>query len=350
MQMKKNKYVVVLLCLVLLLIAGCGTKQAVNDSEMKTIVDASGKQIEIPKNVNRIADLWHANNQVVLLLGGADKLVATTQNVQKLPWFVQVYPRIVEIAAPVKGVDVQMEEIQKLNPDVVLASNDEQLAAVQKAGLIGVKVEYQDFAGLKNVMQITAKVIGPDAEKRADEYIKYLDGTMDYVKKQTENLSEEQKPSVLHIVGGDDLLKVDGKKTLIDQWITIAGGRNAVVADGFQITTTIEEIVKSNPDYIIIGGTQAQKGKDAIMANPAWSSINAVKNNRVICNPVGTFNWDRYSAEAALQLLWAGKLLHPELFEELDMTQKTQEFYQEFLHYELSAKDAERILAGKMPQ
>ena len=56
------------------------------------------------------------------------------------------------------------------------------------------------------------------------------------------------------------------------------------------------------PEYIIIGGADAQKGVDAIKADAAWADVPAVKNGKIIKNPVGTFNWDRYSAEEALQI------------------------------------------------
>ena len=38
--------------------------------QAKIITDVEGNKIELPDNVQRVADLWHANNQIVLLLGG----------------------------------------------------------------------------------------------------------------------------------------------------------------------------------------------------------------------------------------------------------------------------------------
>ena len=87
------------------LLAGCGTENASqgNTSSTKVVTDIDGTEVTIPKDIKQVADLWHANNQVVLMLGGADTLVSTTKNVQGLPWFVKVYPRIKEIPAPVKA-------------------------------------------------------------------------------------------------------------------------------------------------------------------------------------------------------------------------------------------------------
>ena len=70
---------------------------------------------------------------------------------------------------------------------------------------------------------------------------------------------------------------------------------------------------------------------DKIKGDPAWQSISAVKNNRIYANPTGTFPWDRYSAEEALQILWAAQLFHPEQFKDLNMVEKTQAFYKKIL-------------------
>ena len=121
------------------------------------------------------------------------------------------------------------------------------------------------------------------------------------------------------------------------------------VAAGPQIVVTIEEIIKADPDIIIIGGTQAQKGIDQMMNDLQWASLKAVRNHRVYRNPVGTFNWDRYSAEAALQILWAGQIIQPQLFADINLVKETQKFYNDFLHFDLSGDDAERIIHGESP-
>ena len=325
----------------LLMVAGCGTENASQGKQSATRVvkDIDGTEVTIPKDITKVADLWHANNQVVLMLGGADTLVSTTKNVQGLPWFAKVYPRIKEIPAPVKGTDVQMEEIQKVNPQVVLASNKSQIEMARNAGIPAVRVNFTDYDGL-----------GGKAPEIAKQYIAYLDGKIKFAEDKTKAISDADRPSVLHIVGGDNLLKVDGHKTIIDEWIRYAGGKNAITADGPQITVTIEEIVKANPDIIIIGGTQSRKGIEQLMNDPQWASLKAVQNGRVYSNPVGTFNWDRYSAESALQILWAGQMIQPELFSDVNLVKETQEFYKTFLHYDLSIDDAQRIIAGEGPQ
>ncbi len=66
-------------------------------SSTRTVTDMTGEKVKIPNKVNRVADLWHANNQVVLLLGGQNKLVATTPLVKKQHWFTVVDPKLLKL-------------------------------------------------------------------------------------------------------------------------------------------------------------------------------------------------------------------------------------------------------------
>ena len=51
-----------------------------------------------------------------------------------------------------------------------------------------------------------------------------------------------------------------------------------------------------------------------------------------------------------MQILWAGQMIQPELFSDVNLVKETQEFYKTFLHYDLSIDDAQRIIAGEGPQ
>ena len=319
-----------------------------NGDGTKVIKDIDGKEVTVPTNPERIADLWHANNQVVLLLGGAEKLVSTTSNVKSLAWFKQVYPGIEKVDAPVKGNDVNVEQLLADKPEVLLASSNEQIAKANEVGIPAVHVEFQNFADLKRTVELTAEVIGTDeAIERAEKYLAYLEKNENLIKERLKDVTDF--PKVLHIAGGSDLTKVDGSNSLIGEWMKLAGAKNSL--DGVENlkNVSIEQIIASQPDYIIIGGADAQKGVDAIKADAAWADVPAVKNGKIIKNPVGTFNWDRYSAEEALQILWAAKLFHPEKFSDVDLVKETREFYSTFYGYNLTEDEAQRIINGEAP-
>ena len=317
-----------------------------NGDGTKVIKDIDGTEVTVPTKPERIADLWHANNQVVLLLGGADKLVATTTNVKSLAWFKKIYPGIENIDAPVKGTDVNMEQLSADKPEVLLASNKDQVSKAAETGIPSVHVEFQNFTDLKRTVELTAEVIGtPEAIAKAKQYIAYLEKNEKLVQDRLKDVKD--KPKVLH--GGSDLTKVDGSKSLIGEWMKLTGAENSL--DGVENlkNVSLEQIIASNPDIIIIGGSDAQKGVDAIKSDPAWADVPAVKNNKILKNPVGTFNWDRYSAEEALQILWAAQQFHPEQFQDINLVKETQDFYKTYYGYDLTEEDANRILSGQGP-
>lgn len=129
-------------------------------SSTRTVTDMTGEKVKIPNKVNRVADLWHANNQVVLLLGGQNKLVATTPLVKKQHWFTVVDPKIVKVAAPLAGNQIQVEELVKTKSDVVIASDQAQIKESRQAKLPTINAMYTDFTGLKKSVTLTANVLG----------------------------------------------------------------------------------------------------------------------------------------------------------------------------------------------
>lgn len=326
------------------------TAQPTQAASTKTVTDMSGQKVKVPKKVKKVADLWHASNQVVLLLGGQKKLVATTPMIQKQPWFAAVYPNISKVTAPYNGIDLQVEELVKVKPNVVLASDEATLEKAKSARIPAVDTMYQDFDGLKRSVTLTADVLGGQAPKVAKTYNKELSQNIRYVKKQVKVKKTAKQPKVLHIVSTSDLLKVDGTKSIVDEWIQAAGGQNAIHAKGNMITTTMEEVTKSNPDVIIIGQTTTKAARAALEKDERFAQLKAVKHHKVYGNPTGTFAWDRYSAEEALQVLWVAKLLHPKDMKHVDMNKKTRQFYQKYYDYDLTKAQAKLILAGKNPK
>lgn len=333
--------------------AGCGTDNAAKGTsqEVHTITDIGGTEVQLLKHVERIADLWPANNQVILMLGGADRLVATTQYVQTLPWFSHIYPNIKNIAAPDRfGFDLQLEELQKVSPQVIIVNSKKQAEQVRQGGFTAVHMEFTDYKGLRDVVSMTADILGGQAIDVAKSYNAYLDKNIALAEEKTKTLTDAERPRVMHIATGENLLKVDGTKTIIDEWIHYAGGTNAIEQKGRGLTLTMEEIIKANPDIIIVGDVNSKTAIETIMHDPQWSGIKAVQTGRVYSNPVGTFKWDRYSAESALQILWAGQIIQPQLFGDIDLVKETQDFYKTFMHYDLSTVEAQRIIAGEGPQ
>lgn len=323
-----------------------------NGDGTKVIKDVDGQEVTVPVTPERVANLWHANNQVILTLGGAPKLSATTHYVTTIPWFRQVYPDITKVPAPIAANnDLNMEALLATKPDVVLVSSEKQAEAVRQAGLTAVRVGFSDMNGLMQTVNLTAEVLGTQgAYERAQKYNAYMQKNLKLIEERLKDLPDSERPKVMHIGSGTKVQNVSGSGIVIDEWIKIAGGQNVATGQKGMKDVSMEQITAYAPEVIIIGGDASAKGVQTIQSDAAWKDVPAVKNNKVIRNPYGTFNWDRYSTEEALQVLWAAKTLHPQKFTDVDMVKETQEFYSTFFGYSLSADDAQRILAGEAPE
>ena len=321
-------------------------------AETQTITDLTGAEVEVPVEIEKIADLWHAHNQIVIMLGAGDRLVGTTENFKSRDWANVVYPRLSEVEALVIGSgagEVNFEEALSLEPDVVFASDEEVTDTARQQGLTTVNVMFQDYTGLRDNVTLTAQVLGPEAQEAAETWSSMLDANIALVEEHMTDVAEEDRPRVLHIVNASDLTMVDGTGTIVDEWIKLAGGVNAIETEGNRIELTMEEIIDSDPDVIIIGSATPED-VEALKADETYSGMRAVQDGAVYANPDGVFPWDRYSGEEVLQILWAAKFFNPDLFEDIDMVEETKNFYDTFYGYALTDDEANRILAGEAPQ
>lgn len=333
--------------------AGCGQPAA--SREGRVVVDATGAQVSVPAEVRRIADAWPAHNEVVQMLGGGDKLVATVLKRDAAPWLYVVQPSLQNAPTVFTNSTVNTEQLLQTRPDVLFVDKSSQLAA--KTGEIGiptVQLGFQTYPDLKRMVDTTAEVLGGDAPRQAQAYNAYLDQTLAAVTGRTATLPAGERPSVLHIYSLDPLV-VDGTGSIIDEWITAAGGRNAADVKGNVKPVSTEQVARWNPDVVILADsafvandTGAQT-VEKLRADPFWSRLPAVAQGRTVVNPTGGWHWDRYGVESALQLRWAAKTLHPELFGDVDMVAETRSFYDRFLRYPLSDAQARQMLAAQDP-
>ena len=313
-----------------------------------TVVDDSGKTVTLPATTARVADGWYAHHALMMTLGAGDRIVATVNHPQSQPWMFMVQPSLNQAQA-VNGTAFNVESLLAAKVDLVFTSTgDRQAQAYEQAGIPVVRVGFTDLPGLEHSMSMTATALqSPSAENRAKAYNAYLESSLAQVRGATAALTDAQRPRVLHIQSLNPL-KVDGTGTLIDDWIKIAGGRNAATGlSGNMQLVSPEQVLAWQPDVIILAaatGEIAQAPAHDLLAN-----LDAVKQGHVLRNPAGVFPWDRYGTEIALQIQWAAEQLHPGLFAGLDLNAQTRQFYRQFFDYSLSEAQAALILKGSRP-
>lgn len=345
---------------------GSGSTPAASGTH--AVTDVTGATVKVPDSIGRIADGWPANIEVLQMLGAGSKVVALPKYISSSSptkkWIYQIDPSLLKATETFSGTSFNVESLLSLHPDVLFESNQTTSPAVAaqatKEGIPTVEMGFETFDQLKTMVNTTADTLGTSfARSQAAKYDSYLDQAVSKVTAVTSKIPASQRVSVMH-VDGLGPTSIDGAPSMIDSWITAAGGRDVAQfggtpGNGHGHSVTEEQMIKWNPDVIIVaadagGNTDtAAQSVAAVKALPGFSNLSAVKNNRVVANPDGAFQWDFYGIEEALQVQWAAKLLYPKQFASLNMVDVVKNFYSEFFDYKLTDAGANEILKALPP-
>jgi iron complex transport system substrate-binding protein len=334
-------------------LTACGASSTTTTPSTTTVTDIAGRTVHVPATVNKIADQWAAHVIIDELLGRGSSVVAVNSGVQSSHNHLlqEIDPHIAKADAPCTNSGCNAEQLLKDAPDLVFwagkstgADSLQQQTGVPVYDLSG----FTTFATMESDITATGSVLGADAKAKAAAYNSYLQKQVSDVQAAVKHATEPA-PSVLHVLSTNHgQLTVDGAGTLIDTWITLAGGTDAAAKAGVKgnmVTINEEELAAMNPDVIIFESGSSNSVAKARADLPAWNSLKAVQDNRVYQDPEGVFPWDRYGPEEALQVEWAGQLLHPSAFPGLNMQTVATDFYQRFFGYKLTPGDLATMFA-----
>lgn len=294
-----------------------------------------------------IADLWYAHNAVAAMLGAGDRIKVTVSSPAAYPWLYRMTPALAGAEVVANG-EPNVEALLAAGVGLAFVSNPALVAPLESAGIDVRNVSFTDRASMLAALDQTAAALGGDAARaEAADYAGYLDGVIARIAPRLADIPEERRPRVLHLASLDPM-QADGSDTIVDEWIRLAGGRNAAEGlVGNLKPVSLEQVIAWAPDIVIVGASAAQPLPGAA---DGWEGLAAVRDGKVYRNPRGVFLWDRYSTEFALQLLWAAKLFAPDRFGDIDVAAEAGEFYGRFFDYRPTGAEIERILAALPPE
>jgi iron complex transport system substrate-binding protein len=222
-----------------------------------------------PAYPERIISLAPSITKTLYLLGVGDRVIANTIHCNYPPPAIKK-EKIGNV------IDINVEKIYSLNPDLVIATPLTDLKAKKRLTDLGINVV--TIPSPKNYLELCdqflriGKLVG--REERAKEIIS---NSKKEIKKIMGKIRDKEKPKVLVQVGSRPLW-VGIKDSFINDFVNFAGGQ-LVGPKNFGIFSK-EEVLKQNPDVIII----ASMGGSALEEKRDWERykvINAVKNHRI---------------------------------------------------------------------
>lgn len=337
---------------VILSLTACGNTAEENNDANRSVVDMTGNTIELPEKVDKVFVDWASGITLAMTLDATDKLVAapTAFETDTFAWARIICPAIDNVE---KNDDAytNAEVALSYEPDLVITSTKEQIEVYQNLGLTVIYVKFNNNASFQESLKIVGKALGEHEYEIAEKYCEYFNANVKMVSDRLSGLDENAKPSVYYV----DSRFVDpyhtvGTGEIQEEWITIAGGKLAT-ADEFEgrnLELNAEKILEINPDIVVVGAQNQAEVFELVKTDAVLSSLDAVKNNTVYRIPQGIFPWCRTGPEAAIQMIWAAKLLHPTEFEDVDIYSVAQEFYKEFYGADVDKETFDGIISGKL--
>ena len=333
-----------------------GSVPAASQSGATHVVDDELGQITVPAESKRIATTAPAYTTAVLLLGGADKLVALEDNYGKNEWIKGKYPQLANLPVVFSGNEVNMEELTKQDPDLVIYASrygENNLKQLQDLGIATVSSPKGSDKQGNKIDQLRARqvylgeVIGGVQLDKAKKYSEEYLAIRSEIEAKTASIPETERPTVVQLSGAGDSLQANNGSAIGQELITLAGGVNAGAgatgeSKGPSGQTKIdpEQLLSWNPELLLVDST---KIRDSIKSDPVLSGLKAVQNNNIIVIPNGAMAWAYNGPEEYLNMYFFAKAVHPELFKDVDIEARTKAFYKEYFGFDLTDDDVKHL-------
>lgn len=323
-----------------------------------TITDQNGMEVTISENPTRLVTTALPLPSIYALCGAPiENLVGvhpgSTSAIENSVMSA-MYPELSGIADNfIEGTDVNVEELLKLEPDVVLywAEYLEQYEAMTNAGIKAVGVKTQDNGNVLSTLESWLSIMGEifGTTGNVDAVIEYGRSLEAEIAEKTADIPEENRQKVLYLYNHSaDDISVSGNNFYGQYWIDAAGGINVAADLNGATSVNMEQIYEWNPDIVIITTFTETMPEDLYnntIDGQDWSHINAVKNGKVYKEPLGVYRWFPPSGDAPLMLMWMAETLYPEVFD-YDMEDEIEDYYERFYNYDLEEEQIEGILSA----
>lgn len=308
------------------------------------VVDSLGREVEVPLEVNRIVALSNVPRMVVFL-GLADKVVGYSgmEPDKVTPQTAYAYAaKDIWADVPIVGTDAggntdyYPEQIIAVQPDVILCGYAQE-AAEQLYAQTGIPVVSVALGNLfqedyNEALRLIAKVCG--VEDRAEEVINYINTCLEDLDARTRDIPDDEKPSCLSAAATfKGAHGIEGVR--VNDQVLAAVNANDVTAGQAEgeksMEVDLEQILAWNPDFIFCdyGGVKLVQNNAA--ENPDfYAQLTAYNENQIYQYPSSTSYYSNVEIPLASSY-FVGKLLYPEQFADIDVTEKANEIFKFFL-------------------
>ncbi len=328
------------------------TEATVVESTTFVFTDSVGRQVELPKNIEKIA-VSGPLAQIAVFALAPDKLagVASAWDESAKQYVDEKYYNLPELGQLYGGKgELNLETLLASGVQVVIDVGEPKDTVVED--LDGLQeqtgIPFVHITATTETMGDAYRMLGQllNMPAEAETLAAYCETTYS---RTIEIANSVEKANLLYCLG-DAGLNVIAQGSYHAEVIDLLSNNLAVVDEpsskGSGNEVDMEQILAWNPDIILFapGSVFSAAGDDAI-----WQQVNAIKNGTYYEVPFGPYNWLGFppSVQRYLGMMWMAQLLYPETAQ-YDLFAEVQNYFNLFYHCDITQEQYDALIANSI--
>lgn len=303
------------------------TEEKTKETFPVTVTDQLGREVTIEKEPQKLVSGYYISTSIVIALDLEDELVGVEAKAGKRAIYKLAAENIVALPSVGTAKEFDLEGCAALSPDLVIvpAKLKDKIASMEELGLTVIAVNPENNDLLKEAVELIGKATGQTA--KADDLVKTIDKGISSLK---DRVGSETNPTV-YLAGNSNILQTAGAKMYQNILIENAGGVNvaAEIDDNYWAEVSYEQILKWDPDYIILAA-DADYTVDDVLKDTNLADCKAVKNGNVYIVPSDAEALDSPVPAGYLGSYYIASVIHSDVVCEEDFQTEAVNFYEKF--------------------
>ena len=329
-----------------------------------TVVDHAGNEVEVPNTITKVVidQIPILSTYMAYFQGSAPYITGycgSFKNTISETVLKNIAPELLESADTVYAQsDLNIEEIMKLEPDVILynANNSEHAEVLKSSGIpsvgfatVGASTDADPIERYEEWLNLLEDVFGEPG--KTDDFVAAGDAIVKEVEERIATVPEEERPSALILwkyANGTPM--VSGNGTFGTYWLKRLGVQDpASESKGFA-QTSMEQIYSWDTDILFLDGPGLLNLKtEDVLENKVegadFSTLKAVQNGRVYDTTLGMWNWFTPNPDAPLVYAWLASKTYPEAFADYPLEDTIRTYYHDWYGYDVTDAELAEMLS-----
>lgn len=317
--LSRSKNIIGIFCFIILTLFVLLTPIAVNAEVV--VQDFRGKTVRLNKPAERVICLLESALTGIYMLKQGHKVVGVPTNVYEEGFYYsETYKyysalderiRLRRIPAVGNWESVNVEKIMSLKPDLIIiwASQKDAIQTFEKLGIPVYGVFITKIEDIIKEIRDFGILLG--ANRRAEELIDFVNKELTKIREMSRLVKNQRK--VFFSWAQQNFLQTSCEGSIVNEIIKTIGATNVCANIRAESQTlTIEELIRLNPDVIIMWHAKTLKPED-IVKNRQLKTVNAVKTSRIL-QFSDTFFFDLWTLKFIYSTKFIANAVYPELY------------------------------------